>query len=131
VQKPLLLDTQAFIQAVSKHEPFPKKTRLQLESLDRSIFLSVASVWEMGIKIPLGKLDFGVPLESVVERSFAELGLSLLSITPRHVYRTMSLDSIHKDPFDRLIAAQALEEGMIVVSSDKVFDRYKVERIWK
>jgi PIN domain nuclease of toxin-antitoxin system len=130
VQKPLLLDTQAFIHAVKDRNPFPKKARTQLESLDRSVFLSTASIWEMGIKIPLGKLDFGLPLESVVERALAELGLSLLSVTPRHIYRTMSLDAIHRDPFDRLIAAQALEEGMTIVSSDKIFDRYRVERVW-
>lgn len=129
-KKPLLLDTQAFLFALNSPELIPVKTRKLFNSEGYELYLSLASVWEMSIKSSLRKLKFESSLKEVIQTSVKESGLKILPIQAEHTYLVHDLPFHHKDPFDRLIIAQALTEKMEVISSDAVFDQYDVKRIW-
>jgi PIN domain nuclease of toxin-antitoxin system len=92
--------------------------------------LSIVTVREIGIKLAIGKLRLSKPYRSFVESAVADLRLSEMPIRIDHVERQMSLPFHHRDPFDRLLAAQALVEGIPLISNDPVFDAYGVTRIW-
>jgi PIN domain nuclease of toxin-antitoxin system len=97
---------------------------------DRSneILLSIVSVWEMQIKIQLGKLNFDLPLSELIESQQQANDLQLLSITTLHIYALENLPNHHRDPFDRLLVAQAMTEKIPLLSIDAVFEQYPVER---
>lgn len=92
--------------------------------------LSVASLWEIAIKVSVGKLQLGMPYRPFVDKLLADYDLQMLPIDLSHLTTVSALPMHHRDPFDRLIIAQALAEGLPVVSADPVFDRYGVQRIW-
>ena len=92
--------------------------------------LSAVSVWEMAIKISLKKLEIPGRVGSWVRRHLAINRIRLLPIDFEHVARVADLPFHHRDPFDRLLAVQALAEKLPFLSADRVFDRYGVERIW-
>ena len=96
-----------------------------------SLFLSTASLWELGIKSGLGKLETKValPLSDWIETLPALESITILQIAPRHILRA-ALPHHHRDPFDRMIVAQALEEGLAVVGADGAFDAYGVRRLF-
>jgi len=90
---------------------------------------SAASVWEIAVKASLGKLTLATTLEQLV-RGGIERGVRLLDVTAGHAYRVEHLPFHHRDPFDRLLVAQAMHEGMVIVSRDGQIDEYPVTRIW-
>jgi PIN domain nuclease of toxin-antitoxin system len=90
----------------------------------------MASAWEMAIKIASGKLTLESNLERFLPEQLASNGIALLPIDVRHIARTVKLPFHHRDPFDRLLVAQALVEGLTVVSADRVFSKYRAKRIW-
>ena len=93
-------------------------------------FISMASFWEIGIKTGLGKLDLGDdPLPRLMARA-DEDGLQRVGIEPAHSHAISRLPLHHRDPFDRLLAAQALVEKLTIVSADPSFDAYGVTRLW-
>jgi PIN domain nuclease of toxin-antitoxin system len=104
--------------------------RAAIESEANEPVVSMASVWEMGIKISLGNLDVGMDLEQFVNVHILGNGMDLLAITPAHVGRIVGLVFHHRDPFDRLLIAQALEESMAIVGRDPEFSNYAVSMIW-
>ena len=128
--KSILLDTQGFIYAINSPELLPSKTKKIYNNSEIEIYLSMASIWEMSIKVSLGKLKFSNPLKEIIQTSIKETGLSILPIQAEHLYIVENLPFHHKDPFDRLIAAQALAEKMSLISTDSAFDAYGVQRIW-
>lgn len=95
-----------------------------------NVYLSVASLWEIGIKVGLGKLELGVSLAYLVDELPVLKGIEVVSIAPNHILRASALPLHHRDPFDRMIVAQALEEGFTIVGSDLAFDAYGVRRIF-
>ena len=95
------------------------------------LLLSASTMWELSIKSGLTKLKLSLPFRQWMEKATADLGLIVLPITLDHAERQAGLPLHHRDPFDRLLAAQALVEGMPLVSTDAMFDRYGVIRIWK
>jgi PIN domain nuclease of toxin-antitoxin system len=97
---------------------------------ENDLVLSVVSVWEMAIKIGLGKLTTVGPLGELIARQERELALVLLEVRREHALGVQILPPHHKDPFDRLLVSQCRIEGLVLVSADKVFDSYPVERIW-
>ena len=129
-KKALLLDTQAFLFALNSPELIPLKTRKFFNSEDLDLYLSMASVWEMGIKSSLGKLKFENPLKEIIRTAIKESGLKILPIQAEHIYFIEDLPFHHKDPFDRIIIAQSLVEKMPIITSDVVFDQYKTKRLW-
>lgn len=92
--------------------------------------LSVASAWEMAIKNSLGKLDLAKPLGELLPPLLADAGIELLPIEIADLARVATLPFHHRDPFDRLLAAQGLERGFTIVSIDEAFDAYGVARLW-
>lgn len=92
--------------------------------------LSVATIWEIGIKAALGKLRLSKPFRVWVETAITDLVLTVLPIALEHIERQMGLPFHHRDPFDRLVAAQSLAEAMPVISADAIFDAYGVQRLW-
>jgi PIN domain nuclease of toxin-antitoxin system len=90
-----------------------------------SVSVSLASIWEIAIKIGIEKLDLGAPLPTL-PRAIAEIGVNVLGIGVDHVLAVAALPRHHRDPFDRLIIAQAIAENSVIVSSDNAFARYPV-----
>ena len=130
MKRRLLLDTQAFLLAAQDDRALSDRARRALLHPETTLYLSLVSLWEMQIKLSLGKLKLPMPLPAAIQRAVTETGMELLPLHPEHVYKLAVLPYHHRDPFDRLLAAQALCERMVVVGNDKIFDAYKVERIW-
>ena len=99
-------------------------------NINNDIFLSMASVWEMQIKLQLGKLEFPLPLNQLIEEQSLNNGLQILAIETHHIYALNELPFHHKDPFDRLIVAQAKLEKLYLASVDTVFSHYDVDLFW-
>jgi len=94
------------------------------------LYLSLVSLWEIQIKSGLGELPLSLPLAEIIRDQQARHGLQILPITPAHVYALDVLPTHHKDPFDRLLIAQALTEGLSLASVDGIFSSYPVAVIW-
>jgi PIN domain nuclease of toxin-antitoxin system len=126
----ILLDTHTFLWAgVEPAQLSPKASELFLDA-QNDLFLSIASIWEMAIKSSLGKLVFHKPLESYILDLLQENSIQQLSVDFRHVTRVSTLPFHHRDPFDRLLVSQALEEKIAILSCDTAFDAYGVQRVW-
>ncbi|MBM3322247.1 type II toxin-antitoxin system VapC family toxin [candidate division WOR-3 bacterium] len=125
----LLLDTHVFLWFVSGDERLSRRARRAIEASDAEPVLSAASVWEMAIKAGLGKLTLPASVEEYVGGKLYE-GFSMLPVDWHHAAAVEHLPRHHRDPFDRLIAAQALAEKLPLVSSDSVFRRYGVRVVW-
>lgn len=93
-------------------------------------FLSAASIWELSIEVGQGKLALSLPYRQWMDRAIADLKLTILPVTVEYADRQSTLPPHHKDPFDRLLIAQALVEGIPIVSVDVAFDPYGITRIW-
>jgi len=126
----LLLDTHTFIWWACEPEKFSKKVLRACENKTNDLILSVASVWEMQIKLQLGKLELGHPLKDLISKQQDTNNLQILSISLSHVLALENLPAHHRDPFDRLLIAQAIEENLRLVSKDRVFSHYSVESFW-
>jgi PIN domain nuclease of toxin-antitoxin system len=92
--------------------------------------VSTATCWEIAIKVSLGKLNLGVPYRGFIRRHMERNNFELLPITDDHLAGVAELPFHHRDPFDRLLVAQARVEGVSIITSDSTFDRYSVNRIW-
>jgi PIN domain nuclease of toxin-antitoxin system len=126
----LLLDTHAALWWVDDAPSLSRRARAAIADPANECLFSVASVWEMAIKQSLGKLSLTTELREFVSRHFAGNGFRELAIELTHVARVARLPFHHRDPFDRLLAAQAACESLAIVSRDAVFRRYGVERVW-
>lgn len=107
-----------------------RKARALVADEENEVNLSAASVWEITTKARLGKLPDATAVAADVPAASASQGFSQLSITAAHAQRAGSLPGPHRDPFDRMLVAQAQFEGLSVVSIDTVFDDYRVTRLW-
>lgn len=126
----LLLDTQAFLWWVDDAPRLSRAARTAMARPDEDCFVSLASCWEMAIKSSLGRLTLASSFERFISEQMAVNGFQPLGITLAHLARVAALPFHHRDPFDRLLAAQALDAGIPVVSADPIFDRYGVRRVW-
>ena len=126
----LLLDTHTFLWWVEDSPRLSRKARTAIGRPDETCFFSLASSWEMAIKISLGRLKLAQRLDRFVAEHVAANGLQPLPVQLPHAARVAELPFHHRDPFDRLLAAQALEEGLSIVSVDPMFGKYGVKRIW-
>lgn len=126
----LLLDTHAFLWFVAGDAQLSRRARARIRDARHDKFLSVASIWEIAIKRSLGKLELEVSLDELIDAGAVDNGISLLDVTRAHATGAAELGFHHRDPFDRLLVSQAMSEDMAVVSRDRAFDRYPVERLW-
>ncbi|MBA3322269.1 MAG: type II toxin-antitoxin system VapC family toxin [Pyrinomonadaceae bacterium] len=122
----LLLDTHVFIWWADAPEHLSAAALAALEDGSNELILSVASVWELQIKIQLGKLKLNVSLKDLVESQQATNGVQLLPVELAHVLALDALPLHHKDPFDRLLIAQSIAEGTTLVSTDSQLSAYPV-----
>src|SRR5437868_10223 len=125
----LLLDTQALIWWDSDPGQLSAPALTALRDPANSVWISVVSVWEMVIKAQLGKLTLRLPLAEIVAQQQAN-GLQVLPVTLPHSLAVEGLPPVHKDPFDRLLAAQSIVEGAELVSGDAIFTNYPVRLLW-
>ena len=93
-------------------------------------WVSPASYWEIAIKVSVGKYSLSQPYDVFIHEAIDRNGFNYLHIDPRHTAKLIGLPFHHKDPFDRLLAAQALVEGIPIVSNDSAFDAYGITRLW-
>jgi PIN domain nuclease of toxin-antitoxin system len=126
----LLLDTHTLIWWATSSEKLSLKVLDLLDDRQNDLLLSVASIWEMQIKCQDGKLELGKPLSQLVSNQIANNGLRILPIEAQHIYALQSLPSVHRDPFDRIMIAQAIVENLLFVSKDSVLGRYAVRQVW-
>lgn len=126
-----LLDTHAFLWFINGDSQLSGYARQQIENLENKRLISTASIWEMAIKVSIGKLKLGLPFTEIYNEHIRGNAIELLEIAPDHLDILKSLFFHHKDPFDRLIISQSIAENIPVLSQDAVFDEYKaVRRLW-
>jgi PIN domain nuclease of toxin-antitoxin system len=126
----LLLDTHAFLWFCQDDPAMSAMAKLLIEDAGNRKVVSVASCWEIAIKAGLGKLKLGEASSTYLPNALARTGFELLPISLAHATGVESLPLHHKDPFDRLLIAQALAEGIPLVSADVAHDPYGVTRLW-
>ncbi len=126
----LLLDTHTFIWWDSEPAKLSARALALCQDPSNILFFSVASAWEMQIKLQLGKLALKLPLATVIEGQRQTNDFKILAVELPHILALQSLPTPHKDPFDRLLIAQANVEGAALISSDPVFAEYSVTVIW-
>lgn len=126
----ILLDTHVLIWLVEGDKNLSTVARSTIEDEDNSLYLSIASLWEITIKLSLGKLDLQLSVDEMVESFLIPGGIEILQIETGHLSILRDLPLHHRDPFDRLIIAQAQAEKMTLISADGVFDLYGVDLQW-
>ncbi|MDJ0734427.1 MAG: type II toxin-antitoxin system VapC family toxin [Nostocaceae cyanobacterium] len=127
----LLLDTHVFIWSRGNPERLSDNVRELLIDTNNSWILSLASIWEMQIKIQLGKLNLNLSLPSLIKNQQRVNALQLLVIELNHIWGLTNLPNHHRDPFDRILIAQAIVEELLILSIDSVFDAYPIQRLWQ
>ncbi len=126
----ILLDTHAVLWAFSGDSRFSSTAREAFLNAENDLFLSVASIWEISIKLSLGKLKLRDGWLAHFESELRANTIRLLSIKPSHCEVVASLPFHHRDPFDRMLVAQASVEEMFVLSGDEQLSKYSVKQVW-
>ena len=126
----LLLDTHTFLWAVLDDSRLSDKARTLMLNADNELLVSPASHWEIAIKISLGKYTLNDDFETFIERQTVYSEFTPLPISVKHAALVATLPFHHRDPFDRMLVAQAICEGIPIVSIDRLLDAYSVARIW-
>ena len=126
----LLLDTHAFLWWIADDPSLSTRARRAIAGAANEVYLSAASAHEMAIKAGLGRLRLREPLEELVPREVAACGFRVLPVQLSHALGVSSLPPIHRDPFDRLLVAQARIEDLALVTIDKALGRYGVKIVW-
>jgi PIN domain nuclease of toxin-antitoxin system len=124
-----LLDTHVFLWAELESHKVSQKAMHTLNQAEK-LYVSIASIWEMQIKYSLNKLPLIASVADIVDRGCQHNTIYILPITSDHIYRLADLPQIHKDPFDRMLIAQAQHENLTLVTSDGNIPKYAVRTAW-
>jgi PIN domain nuclease of toxin-antitoxin system len=125
----LLLDTHTLIWLLEGDSNLSQTAKAAIENPDNTNFVSIATVWEMAIKVSIGKLEMQAPLNML--KTLMELnGIETLPVSIEHALLVSKLPFYHKDPFDRLLIAQAINENMPLLTRDEKFSHYDVRILW-
>lgn len=124
----VLLDTHTFLWALTATDKLSLVARQTIASSE--LFWSTASIWEALIKVQVGKLSLPTPAGEYLTSKMSTNGVSVLPIKLEHVLRVEKLENRHRDPFDRMLIAQSLEEGWPIITADPVFNDYPIRVIW-
>lgn len=125
-----LLDTHTFIWFVTDSPQLSPSIKTLIEDDRNEKLLCLISIWEMAIKCSIGKLRFELPFQTFLEQQISLDSLGLMNIDVNHLSVVAALPLHHRDPFDRLLIAQAIVEELPIVGRDDIFDVYKVQRLW-
>lgn len=125
-----LLDTHSFLWFISGSERLSRRARVLIEDSDNPMLVSAASLWEIAIKNGLGKLSLERPFAELIPEQLKRQRIDVLGIELPHLAELTRLPLHHRDPFDRLLVAQARAEDLPIVSADHALDRYGVDRVW-
>ncbi len=125
----ILLDTHALIWFLNGDEFLSNEAKKAIEDSSNNKIVSIASIWEIAIKISLGKFQFKDGLKSFM-KLIDENGFEILPITFSHALEVSKLEFIHRDPFDRLLIAQAKSDDLILITKDENIKKYQVKSIW-
>jgi PIN domain nuclease of toxin-antitoxin system len=127
----LLLDTHALLWWVFADPKLSRRARAAIEDDARNqVFISAASAWEIATKYRIGKLPNAAAVANDVAGTLADEGFSELPVSVRHAQRAGGLVGDHRDPFDRMLIAQAILDDLTLVSNERAFDAYGVHRLW-
>ncbi|MDA3892808.1 MAG: type II toxin-antitoxin system VapC family toxin [Salinivirgaceae bacterium] len=122
----LLLDTHVVLWFITDNPKLPQNLKRIIEDESNTCFISMASLWEVGIKYSIGRLELQIKLEELF-KIIEESGIQVLPISTEHILVNTTLAFIHQDPFDRLIIAQSISENLTLVSKDQYFSKYPVD----
>jgi PIN domain nuclease of toxin-antitoxin system len=125
-----LLDTGVWLWSVGEPSRISRKARDVITDVSHDVFLSAVTSWEVVIKAASGKLRLPEPADLFVPRRMAAQGMRPLAVSHEHALAVFALPAHHRDPFDRLLIAQAKVEKMTLISADRIFDRYPVQLLW-
>lgn len=126
----LLLDTHVLLWSVWTQGNLSSPASAALADPANELLLSPVVVWEIALKVGIGKLNLTMPFDAFMAQAIADLNLKPLPLEVRHANQLTTLPFHHRDPFDRMLAAQALSDSTEIVSADTVFDQYGVKRHW-
>ena len=126
----LLLDSQSLLWYVDQHQLLSRPAHAAITDPQNDLLLSAASLWEISIKVGLGKLTISSPFQAWMEKAISDLDLSLLPITVEYADAQAKLPNHHRDPFDRMLIAQSIVENIPIVTNDAIFARYGVMSVW-
>ncbi|HKY94825.1 MAG TPA: type II toxin-antitoxin system VapC family toxin [Kiloniellales bacterium] len=126
----LLLDTHALLWWLDGDPQLSPAVRAEIGRESNDVLVSAATAWEICTKFRLGKLDKAADVARDVTACLNEQGFADLPVTVRHGERAGALEGPHRDPFDRMLIAQALLEDLVLVSRERLFDRYGIRRLW-
>jgi PIN domain nuclease of toxin-antitoxin system len=126
----LLLDTHAFLWFITADPKLSRVAEHAIRDVTNKPLLSIASVWEIAIKVSQGRLPIPQPLEQFIPHHLQSNQIDVLPIQLHHTYGLEQLPLHHRDPFDRLLISQAISEDIPIVSTDSAFDAYPVKRLW-
>ena len=124
-----LIDSQSLIWYVDQDHLLSPVAHAAMTDPGNELLLSAATIWEIAIKVGLKKLPLSMPYLAWMNKAIADLELVVLPITTEYADVQAGLPKHHRDPFDRLLAAQALVEGIPIISADGIFDQYGIVRI--
>lgn len=125
-----LLDTHTFLWFLEGNNNLSEKARISIENTKNIKFISIASIWEVAIKLNLGKLKLDIKLEELKEEILKN-NFEILPLDFEHIIELSNLEEIHKDPFDKLIISQAISEKLTIISKDSNFSLYsRVKLFW-
>lgn len=126
----LLLDTHAFLWWIADSEHLSQPARAAIADGANDVYFSAASGWELAVKAGLGRVTLPDDLEGFVSEQLAINGFNVLPVHLRHALGVHRLPDHHRDPFDRMLVAQAIAEGMSLVSGDPQMSRYRADVLW-
>jgi PIN domain nuclease of toxin-antitoxin system len=126
----LLLDTHAMYWYIEGDPQLSAMARTLIQDTSNEVLISPASYWEIAIKVSIGKWKLNRTYEEFIDIGLNRYGFQVLPILPTHTAAVISLPFHHKDPFDRLLIAQSMVEGIPIISNDTVLDAYGITRLW-
>jgi len=124
----ILMDTCSVLWYFNGIEEMSQKTREIILNPENTMYISITSIWEVAIKMSIGKLDFDGGIDGFI-KAIDDEGFSLLDITTAHIKTVKTLPFIHRDPFDRMLVAQAVVEGLSVITTDSDMVKYNIAPI--
>ena len=127
----LLLDTHVLVWTLGEPAKLPERVVGPLVDPDNEVFVSAVSAWEIAVKRRLGKLDFDSAFLAAFDARVRDLGFAPLGLTSAEMIRGAEIDAVHKDPFDRMLAGQAIVGGLTVVTADPAIVALGAQAFWR